>query len=373
MKKSKKVSFGGILILFMFSALSINLQAQYLQVKKKNAKIRTIAGLNGNVLEEVPKGTLLTILEEAKSSNNNYYKVKCTTIAADGWVVMTSVRKVKGELPDEAFKEETFATNVFGFGQMPPEFYQTVYGLKGPELKLALHKLISNHKRLDYDEVYTALNTTDQDPYDTMNVILIYTSRSQNRKFKDKGGRYDYKQHGYIYQDSWNREHIWPRSLGYPYESDTAYTDLHQIRPADRTVNKERNTRSFGYGTIPYYDNDGTVKTECFLSNDWQWEPPDHVKGDIARMVFYMAVRYEGYEKDGQQTGDLEIIDKVNPKGSKTPELGILSVLLDWHRNDPVDNWERRRNSLIYSKFQGNRNPFIDHPEFVDRVWKVEE
>lgn len=358
------------LLLLLLSLTVSSLQAQYLRVKKNNAKIRTVAGVNGNVLEKVPKGTLLLILEEAKAANNHYYKVKCTTIDATGWIIMNSVKKVKGELPDDEFVEYTFATNIFGFGQIPDGYYKTATGLKGDSLKTALHHIIRNHKRFTVDEVYTALHKTDQDPYDTMNIILIYSGRTQNRKFKDRGGRYEYKLNGYIYQDSWNQEHVWPKSFGFPDERDTAHTDLHHIRPADRTINTERNTRSFGYGTTAYFDNDGTVKTQCFISDEWTWEPPDQVKGDIARMIFYMAVRYEGYEENGMNVMDLEIIDAINPKGSREPRIGVLSTLLEWHRNDPVDNWERRRNGIIYRDFQGNRNPFIDHPEFVEEVWK---
>jgi endonuclease I len=82
-----------------------------------------------------------------------------------------------------------------------------------------------------------------------------------------------------------------------------------------------------------------------------------------------MAVRYEGYLKDGVKIDDLEIIDEIIPKGSKEPKMGKLSTLLEWHTQDPVDNWERRRNHIIYSKYQGNRNPFIDFPEFADKIW----
>ena len=80
-------------------------------------------------------------------------------------------------------------------------------------------------------------------------------------------------------------------------------------------------------------------------------------------MLFYMAVRYEGPDYD------LEIVDSIIPSRNKNPIIGKLSTLLEWHKNDPVDNWERRRNHVIYHNYQGNRNPFIDHPEWVELVW----
>jgi endonuclease I len=77
-----------------------------------------------------------------------------------------------------------------------------------------------------------------------------------------------------------------------------------------------------------------------------------------------MAVRYEGDDNEP----DLELVDTVIPKASKQPNIGRVSVLLRWHTQDPVDDYERHRNSVIFG-FQHNRNPFIDHPEFVAKIW----
>jgi len=259
--------------------------------------------------------------------------------------------------------------NVFGIGQIPPGYYASVGNDEGEPLRLKLHQLTRNHKTFTYDEVYSILEKTDQDPFDTINVILLYTGRTVNRNYKDRGGRYKYEENGYVYQDSWNREHVWPKSFGFPKKKDTAYTDLHHIRPADRTINTKRNNRTFEESTEPFFDNGGTIKTECLTTTDWTWEPPDFVKGDVARMIFYMAVRYEGYEKSGKIIQNLEIVDEIISKKSKEPKMGKLSTLLDWHKQDPVDNWERRRNDIIFRNYQGNRNPFIDHPEFVEKIW----
>jgi endonuclease I len=89
------------------------------------------------------------------------------------------------------------------------------------------------------------------------------------------------------------------------------------------------------------------------------------VKGDVARMLFYMAVRYEGEDEEP----DLELVDAVESDNSKKPEHACLSTLQQWHASDPVDSNESRRNDLIYRKYQKNRNPFIDHPEFVAMIW----
>lgn len=358
-----------VLILLLIGFLG-NLEAQYLKVKNKNGKIRNIAEINGSVLEEVKKGDILIILQETSTSNNNYYQVRCNLGDCKGWIIRTDVKRIKEEIPDEILQEYKFATSLFGIGQIPPAFYSSAHHLKGKSLKTKLHQLTKNHKVFSYKEVYSILPKTDQDPFDTSNVILLYSARTVNKNHRDRGGRYEYKKHGYTYQDSWNREHVWPKSFGFPNPKDTAYTDLHHIRPADKSMNTRRNNRSFDYATEPYLDNGGTVETDCFISDNWTWEPPDNVKGDVARMVFYMAVRYEGYEKDGILIMDLELIDSIPAKSSKEPIVGKLSTLLEWHIQDPVDNWERRRNDIIYRFYQGNRNPFIDHPEFVSRIWQ---
>ncbi|MCD4745834.1 MAG: endonuclease [Bacteroidales bacterium] len=91
----------------------------------------------------------------------------------------------------------------------------------------------------------------------------------------------------------------------------------------------------------------------------------DEDKGDVARMMFYMATRYEG----GGNEPDLELVDYVNSAPNNEPYYGKLTTLLEWHIQDPVDDWEITRNNIIYYNYQGNRNPFIDHPDFVNAVW----
>jgi len=98
----------------------------------------------------------------------------------------------------------------------------------------------------------------------------------------------------------------------------------------------------------------------CLKDSD-SFEPPNGVKGDVARILLYMSTRYEAGDKV-----DLELNDKVN--NGTAPYHGKLSVLLQWHKQDPVDEYEKRRNERIY-EIQGNRNPFIDHPEFVEKIW----
>lgn len=164
----------------------------------------------------------------------------------------------------------------------------------------------------------------------------------------------------------WSREHVWAKSHGDFGTDKGAGTDVHHLRPADITVNSARNNKDFDNGGSIYIDGDGS--TECNSDAD-SWEPRDAVKGDVARMLFYMATRYEG--TDGEV--DLELVDQVDSDELDEPGKGFhgkLSTLLQWHIEDPVDSFEIIRNDVIYS-YQKNRNPFIDHPEFVQKIWST--
>ena len=89
------------------------------------------------------------------------------------------------------------------------------------------------------------------------------------------------------------------------------------------------------------------------------------MKGDVARMIFYMTIRYEGLDS----YPDLELTELVLPQENDDPVHGVLSTLLEWHRNDPVDDWEKNRNNIIYYSYQNNRNPFIDSPILAEHIW----
>ncbi|GAA2305241.1 endonuclease I family protein [Streptomyces violaceusniger] len=230
--------------------------------------------------------------------------------------------------------------------QAPDDYYQDATGKSGPELKAALHTIISEQTKLSYDEVWDALKSTDEDPDNPSNVILLYSGRSQA---KDASGGNP---------DDWNREHVWAKSHGDFGTATGPGTDLHHLRPANVTVNSTRGNKDFDNGGEEVPDAPGN------RTDDDSFEPRDQVKGDVARMILYMAVRYDG--EDGFP--DLEPNDKVD--NGSAPNIGRLSVLKQWSAEDPPDDFEKNRNEVIYEKFQHNRNPFIDHPEWVDSIWK---
>ena len=244
--------------------------------------------------------------------------------------------------------------------QIPDGYYDSAIGLSEEKLKSALHEIIKGHTEFPYTsketDTWDILKESDKDSKNPENVILFYTGRSVNaaQEYNNKQG--------------WNREHVWSKSHGKFDTSPGIGTDIHHLKPSDISVNSARGNKDFDVGGSFYIDGDDV--TECKSDAD-SWEPRDAVKGDVARILFYMATRNEG--ENGEP--DLELVDDVNTYDLNEPGKGYfgkLSTLLDWHLSDPVDSFEINRNYIIYS-YQKNRNPFIDHPEFVEKIWKTED
>ncbi len=240
--------------------------------------------------------------------------------------------------------------------QIPENYYNTTRGLTGKYLKTALYNLIKGHKQYPYTststDVWDILKMTDKDPKNPNNVILIHSGWSVNAAQEFNNG------------NGWTREHIWAKSHGDFGTELGAGTDIHHIRPENASINSARNNLDYDNGGSIYFSSQGA--TECRKDND-SWETRNAVKGDVARMLFYMAVRYEG---DGNEP-DLELVNSVNTFTLNQIGKGFhgkLSTLLSWHKFDPVDSFEIKRNNIIYS-YQLNRNPFIDNPTFVDLIW----
>jgi endonuclease I len=245
------------------------------------------------------------------------------------------------------------------FGQAPDDYYDTAENLAGEALKTALNGIIDNHTTFTYTssntDVWDILKETDRDPNNADNVILIYSGISVN-------GAQEYNS-----ANGWTREHIWAKSRGDFGTATGVGTDVHALRPLDNTTNSIRNNRSFNNCNtcLDVLDKWGNVTGSKKDANDWSFEPRDEVKGDVARMIFYMAVRYEGLDS----YPDLELTEEMLPQSNKEPLHGVLSTLLDWHRNDPVDAWEENRNNIIFKDYQKNRNPFIDFPILAEHLW----
>ncbi|MDY0063693.1 MAG: endonuclease [Bacilli bacterium] len=282
------------------------------------------------------------------SINNSLASISSTGMVKALGVGEVVIRATSIQTPS-VYEELTITIQTQTIPVLEP-YYQNAEGLSGTALKTALHQIIRGHQSYSYDFAKTALKETDEDPNNTNNVILFYTGRSQAKSAFGSSG------------NDWNREHVWAKSHGDFGETKPMGTDLHHLRPTDASVNSKRSNLDFDDGGTKVNDTYGAGSTFCYVDGD-SFEPRDEVKGDVARIIFYMAVRYEG-GISGEK--DLEINDRVN--NGTNPYMGKASTLLAWNEQDPVDDFERNRNEVIFD-YQNNRNPFIDHPEFADMIW----
>ena len=210
----------------------------------------------------------------------------------------------------------------------------------------ALCSIISaNYTRLTYDNVSKVLHISDVDPENTKNIIGLYTGLSLS------GG--------------WNREHVWCKSHGFSgNESYLPYTDAHHLRATNAVVNSTRNNSDYG-------EVDHNSASSDMYGNYWTattYEPRDEVKGDCARMIFYLACRYKNTSPFYAEVIEGSTLDLLSSNGKSY--MGNLSTLLKWHYMDPVSVEEIYRNNIVY-QYQGNRNPFIDHPEYLELCYDV--
>mmetsp|Transcript_48392 Transcript_48392/g.54850 ORF Transcript_48392/g.54850 Transcript_48392/m.54850 type:complete len:376 (+) Transcript_48392:153-1280(+) len=223
-------------------------------------------------------------------------------------------------------------------------------------LREELQKLTGGHTRYSYNCVWSFMMEADEDPDNPENILALYTRRSIPKVERDCGTA---TESGAVNRFAWNREHVWAKSHGFPRQGQHAYTDFHHLIAADKRANSNRGNKDFKAGGAPDRDC-----TKC-QTTGVTWEPSDASKGIVARMLFYMDVRYDGIGSSGG-TPDLQLVNTASK--AREPRLGYLSDLLKWHCEYPVSDEERRRNNSVH-KWQGNRNPFIDHPEFVEAIW----
>ena len=235
-------------------------------------------------------------------------------------------------------------------GQSIPEgYYEGTSGLTGESLKTVLHQISRGHTVRSYSEFRDViLPDLDEDPENEDNIILFYKNNSIPKQSFASNNEPDF----------WNREHTWPSSHGFSNNSDTAYTDVHNLRPSDATVNSSKSNKDFEDIENSAENEEGEAPDT--YTNDDFFEPRDEIKGDVARILFYMDMRYESDRLD------LDLVSRETFTGDS--EMGVLSTLIKWHEDDPVDQYEIDRHEKAFG-YQDNRNPFIDHPEWVAEIW----
>ncbi len=250
----------------------------------------------------------------------------------------------------------------------------------GYELKTALHDIIKGHNRLSYgsgndsgNNVWWSYRTTDVNPDGTVRDIYT-TDCGFNFGYIAPGPPDGYQcgnQRAYEC-GCYSREHSFPKSWwgGGSSRTDTQYTDIHHLIPADQYVNSVgHSNNALGVVSSPEYKSvigykrgantyPGSPGTTCF-------EPIDQYKGYFARIYFYMATRYEN--KIAGWT-DEEGAEMINGTSNQVFTDWAKNMLVEWHNDHPVQDWERARNDSV-QKIQKNRNPFIDYPELVNKIW----
>lgn len=261
-----------------------------------------------------------------------------------------------------------------------PDYYASVDDSSAAALRRTVHAVIDDHTRFPYTstrtDIWDILADADEDPANPANIRDLYRNASYP-KVLGGNSRYD-------------REHVWPKSVGFPRDvvANYPYTDAHHLFAADSLYNSNKSNKHFDECAPTckelVTESDGTSGGSGHIDDsNWtdgstttgRWQVWRGRRGDVARAMFYMDLRYEGgtHGVTGAAEPDLRLTDDVSrivssDTNQTTAYMGKLSTLLRWHAQDPVSADERVRNDIVAS-FQGNRNPFVDHPEWVACVY----
>lgn len=319
----------------------------------------TTADFTGNLSITIPSGsssasTQIQILNDGVNDGDEEMSIVVGNLP-EGYITLNNSVKVR--VLDVNFQVASWGTpQTPTFGNVtttaPNGYYSSLEGLSGASLKQAVQDIIANPvvvRAHSYGDVVEILNNADQNPANNNQVWLMYVERPQTK--------IDY-QTGSSIVGFWNREHIWPQSRGgfaggtssFPDGIDiwlptnandilTGHSDAHHLRAEDGQENSSRGNRDYGSDYNGPAGNAGT------------W------KGDVARSLFYMAVRYNG----------LTLVNG-NPPDNIVGQIGDLASLLTWNEADPADDFEMNRNNYIYT-WQMNRNPFIDYPQLANFIY----
>ncbi|MFZ4399843.1 MAG: endonuclease [Bacteroidales bacterium] len=264
------------------------------------------------------------------------------------------------------------------YGQIPAGYYNSALGLSGENLRTALKTVITNgHIKLSYSNIWNFYDSTDTRPAPNNNIIWdMYTDIPGGTPittlFFQTGqcGTGGASAEG----DCYSREHCFPNSW-WGHFDDAAhpqYTDLHHLFPADQYVNMYKSNYPIGpTNTASYTSNNGSKLGPCSFSgySGVVFEPINEYKGDFARAYLYIATRY--MDSLGAWVKHYPLYDSrfIIDTSTNNYKQWFINMLLSWHNSDPVSSKEINRNNVIYRTAQHNRNPFIDHPEYVQAIW----
>lgn len=319
----------------------------------------TLLDYSGNQTVSIPVGstsasTAILIVEDTANEGDEELLIKVNNVP-NGYVLNNNSIIVR--VNDNDFIVSPWGTPVNPtYGLVPPTipngYYDSLEGLSGNALRQALQDIIANPavvRAHSYGDVTDMLLEADRNPQNSSQVWMMYVESPRSK--------IDY-QLGSSNIGVWNREHIWPQSRGGfadgtssfsdgidiwlptgPDDILAGHADAHHIRAEDGAENSSRSNRDYGS------DYNGPT------GNQGSW------RGDVARALFYMAVRYNG----------LSLVNG-NPVDSTVGQMGDLASLLAWNQADPADDFEMHRNNYI-ATWQQNRNPFIDYPLLANYIF----
>jgi hypothetical protein len=313
----------------------------------------------GNTNLSIPTGSdsvlaIISTVDDTADEGDEVLKITFNPLPS-GYVRMND--KVEIRIIDNDYSVDPWGTPLqptYGIVNptIPAGYYAPIHGKNGAALKLALQGIIADTATVRahcYGDIPDILSVADHNPKNGNQVWLMYVETPR--------AKLDYQTTA-SGTGKWNREHIYPQSRG-GYSNGTSdipdginvwlptgpndllagHADAHALRAEDATENSSRNNRDYG----------GDYNGPAATAGSW--------KGDVARAVFYMCIRYNG----------LQLVSG-NPNDTTSFQLGDLDSLLAWHQMDPPDDFEMFRNNYIHT-WQQNRNPFIDHPELVEYVY----
>ncbi len=251
-----------------------------------------------------------------------------------------------------------FALQIQVFGQIPVGYYNPIDGKQNRELKTSLHKILKEHTTLSYSNLWYYFRTTDLRPDGSGVVWDMYSDIDRYYEPQTNSNRS---------VSGMNKEHSMPRSW-WNNDGLPAYSDLNHLFPSDAKANGAKSNYILGVTGNSLSFNNGVSKvgTNVYPGGPSQraFEPADEYKGDFARTYMYMVTCYEDYASLWRSDALYMLKKETYPVFQDWAK----NMLLEWHRNDPVDEKEKVRNEEVF-RYQNNRNPFIDYPQLVDYIW----
>jgi len=304
--------------------------------------------------------------------NDSYGDGICCSFGSGNYALTSGGSTLASGASFSNAESTSFSLGGGGTPTTPTGYYVTAQGLTGYALKTELYNIINNHSSQGYSAIWNFYDSSARDTYfENDNSILDMYSEKPNGNdsytytaVSDQCGNYSGE--GGCY----NREHSFPKSW-FGGTNEPMNSDVHHIYATDGYVNSKRSNFPFGeVASATFTSTNGSKLGSASSAINYTgtvFEPIDEFKGDFARAYFYMATRYENVIGTWQNNTTASNA-VLNGTSSQVFESWVVAMLINWHNADPVSQMEIDRNQAAF-EFQGNRNPFIDYPEFVEMIW----